>query len=182
MEPENHQCSKENDLPNLHYVLLTMFHVDFQGCILPKVHIPSFSLSKKNQPFLWLQPVCRFSTSSLRPSTNSSPRIWAGPIHNYLLLASRDSWRVDVCYWMVWMVVLHIYLVGLIGWFVFGLCWSSFFFATLRVCQLSRAGGAGGGFCCCCCRQYSCSHCFGLNITRLIPYFPCPLCLSPSHY
>lgn len=112
---------------------------------------PSFSSSKKNQPFLWLQPVCRFSTSSLRPSTNSSPQIWAGPIHNYLLLVSRDSWRVDGLF-LVYVRVL--------------LC-------NLRVCQLLRAGG-GGGFCCCCCRQYSCSHCFGLNITRLIPYFSLP--------
>ena len=66
------------------------------------------------------------------------------------------------------------------GWMVCLWFMSEFFFATLRVCQLLRAGG-GSGFCCCCCRQYSCSHCFGLNISRLIPYVPCPMSLSPSH-
>ena len=149
-EPENHPCSKENDLPNPSLLCSMLI---FRGVSFPRFTFHhSAHPKKKKQPFLWLQPVCRFSTSSLRPSTNSSPRIWAGPIHNYLLLASRDSWRVDG---------LILVYVGVL------LC-------NLRVCQLLRAGGGGGGFCCCCCRQYSCSHCFGLNITRLIPYFSLP--------
>ena len=88
-----------------------MFHVDFSVVYPSQGSHPIIRLiQKKKQPLLWLQPVCRFSTSSLRPSTNSSPQIWAGPIHNYLLLVSRDSWRVDGSM-VAWFIYLHEWLI-----------------------------------------------------------------------
>lgn len=45
MEPENHPCSKGKKM--IFQTFTIMFHVDFQWCILPKIHIPSFSSSKK---------------------------------------------------------------------------------------------------------------------------------------